>query len=267
MGPYKITEDFGNNSFRIDLPDNLKSRGVHDVFHSSLLRVHIPNDDRKFPGRRDNQIPELGGTGREWAADKIICHRGSHSDAEFKVQWTAGDQSWLPYEEIAHLKALTDYFEAIGVDGIENLRDVGDGGLSDDDPQVSFGHLAPHRTSRPHRPNPRNHPSPNHPRTRASRPRQPKPRPTSPRTPRRSQRSVPPARPRRRREHSDLHSPRHTCRGSTRRPPVKTPRNTSHHHRSRRATPQSAPCLSTADSDLLRRTISDVVQEHVRTQT
>jgi len=37
MGPYKITKDFENQSFRIELPLHLKKKGVHDVFHSSLL--------------------------------------------------------------------------------------------------------------------------------------------------------------------------------------------------------------------------------------
>lgn len=69
---------------------------------------------------------------------------GSYADAKFEVQWTAGDRTWLPYDEVAHLKALADYLEAIGVDGIENLTDTGDGGTYDDDPQVSIGHLAPH---------------------------------------------------------------------------------------------------------------------------
>lgn len=102
IGPYRISDDFGNNSFRVELPDN------------------------------------------EWAVDRIIRHRGSHADAMFEVQWTAGDRTWLPYDEIAHLKALADYFEVIGVDGIKDLKGTGDGGASDDDSQVFLGHLAPH---------------------------------------------------------------------------------------------------------------------------
>ncbi|KIO05301.1 hypothetical protein M404DRAFT_25454, partial [Pisolithus tinctorius Marx 270] len=97
-----------------------------------------------FPGRRDDQIPEFGGTNREWAVDRIIRHHGSHADATFEVQWTAGDRTWLPYEDVAHLKALSDYFEVIGVDGIDELRDAGDRDTSDDDPQVFIGYLAPH---------------------------------------------------------------------------------------------------------------------------
>ena len=56
IGPYKILQDFDNSSFRLDLPPHLKQRGIHDVFHSSLLREHIPNDDRLFPGHLDTQL-------------------------------------------------------------------------------------------------------------------------------------------------------------------------------------------------------------------
>lgn len=46
LGPYRITKDFKNHSFRVDLPASLKQHGVHNVFHASLLHVHVPNDDR-----------------------------------------------------------------------------------------------------------------------------------------------------------------------------------------------------------------------------
>jgi hypothetical protein len=56
IGPYRILKDFGNHSYKIDLPSNLKQRGVHDVFHAALLRIHHSNDDRLFPGRLESQI-------------------------------------------------------------------------------------------------------------------------------------------------------------------------------------------------------------------
>ena len=49
IGPYLITKDFGNSSYHVNLPDSLKQR-VHNVFHASLLCIHVPNDDRLFPG-------------------------------------------------------------------------------------------------------------------------------------------------------------------------------------------------------------------------
>ena len=45
IGPYSIVRHFHNQSFQIDLPAKLKNRGVHDVFHVALLRIHHPNDD------------------------------------------------------------------------------------------------------------------------------------------------------------------------------------------------------------------------------
>ena len=43
LGPYKILWDFGNSLFQLDLPPHLKRQGVHNVFHSSLLHIHILN--------------------------------------------------------------------------------------------------------------------------------------------------------------------------------------------------------------------------------
>ncbi|KIM53829.1 hypothetical protein SCLCIDRAFT_85987, partial [Scleroderma citrinum Foug A] len=77
----------------------LHQRGIHNVFHSSLLHIHIPNDDHLFPGHLNEQIPELGGTTCEWTIDKILSHQGSHVDAKFEVLWMPGNKMWLPYDE------------------------------------------------------------------------------------------------------------------------------------------------------------------------
>ncbi|KAJ4468648.1 hypothetical protein C8J55DRAFT_524607 [Lentinula edodes] len=60
----------------MDLPNRLKQRGVHNAFHASLLRIHIPNDDRLFPGRLETQVADFGETEGEWAIDHIVtgCH-------------------------------------------------------------------------------------------------------------------------------------------------------------------------------------------------
>ena len=140
MGPYRISEDFSNNSYHIELPDALKQRGIHTVFHSSLLRIHVADDDRLFPGRSEEQVPDLSDTGKEWAIEKVLAHRGSHSDASFEVQWVSGDRSWVPYSDLEHLRPLQEYLEAIGVEGVENLWGATEP-LLDDDLQVSLGHI------------------------------------------------------------------------------------------------------------------------------
>ncbi|KIY61553.1 hypothetical protein CYLTODRAFT_328492, partial [Cylindrobasidium torrendii FP15055 ss-10] len=91
IGPYEIIKDFGNGSFRVSLPARLKQRGVHPTFHASLLRIHIPNDDRLFPGRMDTQIVPFDQYENEWAVDSIVGHCGTGLDMLFTVKWKAGD--------------------------------------------------------------------------------------------------------------------------------------------------------------------------------
>ncbi|KAJ3475626.1 hypothetical protein NLI96_g11717 [Meripilus lineatus] len=140
MGPYCINKDFGNNSYQLDLPSRLKRRGIHDVFHSSLLRVHEPNDDRLFPGRADNQIFELEDQEGEWTIEKIIGHKGKGRSAIFECLWKTGDRTWVPYDSIVHLGALTAYLEALDLEDIDSLDD-GTGVPPPNDLQVYVGHL------------------------------------------------------------------------------------------------------------------------------
>jgi hypothetical protein len=122
IGPYAIIQDFGNNSFKLDLPANLKQRGVHDVFHSSLLRIHVPNDDRRFPGRLECQLGiSLDDETNEWAVDRVVNHYGRRSTALFEILWKSGDRSWMPYAQAKRLQALDEYFEAIGISDVKDL--------------------------------------------------------------------------------------------------------------------------------------------------
>jgi hypothetical protein len=138
IGPYKILVDYKNQSFQIELPPHLKQRGVHNVFHASLLRIHIPNDDRLFPGRLFTQLNAGNDNDPEWAVDKILSHSGSSQDTIFEVLWKAGDMTWLPYLQIEHLNALKEYLDLQGVDNI-NVLPAGKGNPPHQDPQVFLG--------------------------------------------------------------------------------------------------------------------------------
>lgn len=121
IGPYKIVQNFGNNTFKIDLPTELKRRGVHPSFHASLLRIHNPNDDRLFPGRLASQIGLAAQIENEWKIERIEHHNGTGSLAQFQVVWTTGDKTWLPYDELIGTQALEDYFEILGIASIQRL--------------------------------------------------------------------------------------------------------------------------------------------------
>ncbi|EPQ61206.1 hypothetical protein GLOTRDRAFT_8049, partial [Gloeophyllum trabeum ATCC 11539] len=79
------------SSFRLDLSPDLKKRGIHDAFHASKLRIHVPNDDRRFPGRQLSQLLGLGDEPKEWAVDRILSHQGKGTSALFQVRWKSGD--------------------------------------------------------------------------------------------------------------------------------------------------------------------------------
>jgi len=86
MGLYRITEDFKNNLYWIEILVSMKQQGIHNVFHVSLMRVHVANDDHLFSGRLDSQIvPVNQDSVPEWAANKITHHVGSGESAMFQV--------------------------------------------------------------------------------------------------------------------------------------------------------------------------------------
>lgn len=144
LGPYKILQEHGDGvSFKLEMPPHLKKRGMHDVFHSSLLRIHYPNDNHLFPGRMDTQIAGEDTLDDEWAVDRIKSHSGSKSEALFEILWKSGDTTWLPYYQITHLQALTDCMELIGVQKISKLP-KGNGKPPTNDPQIFLGALDPY---------------------------------------------------------------------------------------------------------------------------
>lgn len=118
--PYKILKEHKNDSFRLDLPPELKQQGLHPSFHAQLLQIHVPNDNCRFPGRQMHQISSMGNS-EEWAIDKIETHHGKGCDTFFKVIWKAGDATWMPYDEVEELLALEQYPEALGVDEVSHL--------------------------------------------------------------------------------------------------------------------------------------------------
>ncbi|QRV92243.1 Transposon Ty3-I Gag-Pol polyprotein [Ceratobasidium sp. AG-Ba] len=122
IGPHRIIQEVTEGTtYKIELPTELKARGIHPVFHVSLLRIHVPNNDQKFPGRSGEQIVSLEKEPKEWAVDRIVTHAGKGRDAEFKLLWKSGDYSWESYERIRHLEAMNAYLKAQGVDEASQL--------------------------------------------------------------------------------------------------------------------------------------------------
>ena len=77
----------------------------------------------------------------KWAVERILAHSGSGKESMFQVQWKAGDVTWLPHYQIAHLNALPVYLNLLGVEDISKLPE-GKATLPLDDPQVLIGSIA-----------------------------------------------------------------------------------------------------------------------------
>ena len=92
----------------------------------------------------DTQIVGEGAGDDEWAVDCIKSHAGTKANAVFEVQWKSGDVTWLPYYQITHLQALTDYLDLLGVKRVSKLL-PGSGQPPADDPQIFLGALSPHQ--------------------------------------------------------------------------------------------------------------------------
>jgi hypothetical protein len=122
IGPYKIIKDFGNNSYLINLPPEMKQRGVHPVYYTQYLQIHHPNDDRLFPGRLDSQIGISANLESEWKINRILSHKGHGKYTMFEIKWSAGDITWLTYLEAEKLVALQDYFDVLGISDISKLK-------------------------------------------------------------------------------------------------------------------------------------------------
>ena len=120
IGPYKIIDDYRNNTFMLDLPAELKQRGIHPAFHASLLRIHIPNDDRRFPGRQLQQLVGLGKV-EELSVKRITDHHGKGIDSLFLVEYSNRDTVWLPHHEVSHLEAFSQYLEALNITTANDL--------------------------------------------------------------------------------------------------------------------------------------------------
>jgi len=122
LGPFPITKVIKEGAtYQLGLSDELIKRGVNKAFHASLLRPHVPNDDRRFPGRLPIQIPGFGEKPDEWIVDSILTHHGKGKGSEFQILWKAGDKTWASYREVAHLNALDRYCELMGVEDAAEL--------------------------------------------------------------------------------------------------------------------------------------------------
>ncbi|PPR02502.1 hypothetical protein CVT24_001968 [Panaeolus cyanescens] len=114
-GPYRVTDcNPSSSTVTLSLPNTDNS---YPVFHSSLIKPFIPNDNSRYPDRArpiEPQPPapvEVDGE-MEYFVDKIIDHRYYRNQLQFLVSWKGFDDShneWFKYTDVADNEALDVY--------------------------------------------------------------------------------------------------------------------------------------------------------------
>ena len=106
-GPFRITEQINPATFRLALSQPLKSRGVHNAFHSSL---HVPYKPDLFKRIPKPPVPLLFDYGHEeYEIERILTHRRRRGRLQYLVQWKGyadHENSWVNKKNLDNAQEL-----------------------------------------------------------------------------------------------------------------------------------------------------------------
>ena len=117
LGPYEIIAKASPHSVTLRLPDTF--RGVHPVFHVSMLEPETPNE---IPNRVQSPPPPVDVQGElEYEISKVLDSKiDRHRSCKllYLVRWlgyenTDEEFSWLPSTELEHAKDLVSDFHSM----------------------------------------------------------------------------------------------------------------------------------------------------------
>jgi hypothetical protein len=92
------------------------------MFHASLIKLHILNDDERFPHHNVLKHYDFGQEAKEeWFVDEIIAHWWHEASLDLQVRWSLGDTTWEPLASCKQLEALDMYLELRGVNSPKAL--------------------------------------------------------------------------------------------------------------------------------------------------
>lgn len=123
IGPYRVLEANNERSiYRLELPEDLKKKRVHDRFHVNLLKPYLESDAMLFPDREKPVPYDFGAPANtEEVVEEIVDHEWHGSKLMFNVHWSLGDRTLEPLSKCQKLKALDAYLTLQGVSNPLNL--------------------------------------------------------------------------------------------------------------------------------------------------
>lgn len=110
VGPYGVPEAHPETSnCKLDLPENLQKRCIHDVFHISLLHLFVESNSLLFP---DQTLPEPYNFGAPPDGEEVIQgiegHYWVNSKLFIIVHWAMGDTTAELICMVQDMKFLDD---------------------------------------------------------------------------------------------------------------------------------------------------------------
>eukprot|EP00742_Colponemidia_sp_Colp-10_P022291 GILJ01026305.1.p1 GENE.GILJ01026305.1~~GILJ01026305.1.p1 ORF type:complete len:364 (+),score=28.35 GILJ01026305.1:3-1094(+) len=112
IGPYPISEVVSRVAYRLDLPTTFK---IHPVFHVSLLRRSVANDEGLFPSRAPPPPPPvvLADGSEEFEVEEILSKRRYRRQQQYLVKWLGySDPTWEPAANLTNCPEKLQEFEA-----------------------------------------------------------------------------------------------------------------------------------------------------------
>ncbi|KZV93616.1 hypothetical protein EXIGLDRAFT_576582, partial [Exidia glandulosa HHB12029] len=109
-------------SYKLELSKELRRRRIHPVFHANLLRLHIPNDDERFPGRQWSQIAGLGENSKDRTVTEIVGYTKRGATFVFYVRWSDGFTTEETLENVKDLQAFSEFCDIMGFDAERKFK-------------------------------------------------------------------------------------------------------------------------------------------------
>jgi hypothetical protein len=113
IGPFEITEQVNELSFRLELPETMK---CHDVFHVSLLEPFVENQiaGRTVEPPAPLSIEEDGDVHQEFEVEHILNKRVRNKRVQYLVHWKGygiKDRTWEPLQNLTNCRKLISEYE------------------------------------------------------------------------------------------------------------------------------------------------------------
>ncbi|KZT50355.1 hypothetical protein CALCODRAFT_423439, partial [Calocera cornea HHB12733] len=107
-------------SYLLALPQSMRDRRIHPVFHAALLRPFVEDETNAYPNRDPDVVFGDVPNGEQFV-ELIDLHRWVRNKLQFHFVWSDGDQTWESADKADRLVQLDEYLALQGVHNMDEL--------------------------------------------------------------------------------------------------------------------------------------------------